>query len=155
MSGSSPVNSKLAASILTASSPPSSGIPITAKSPAASASTPSNVSAFALKLRLPEIVKFMEAEQGTTPGWLVLGGMDVGDNLLAISSDDVSAVLWDSNSNQLHLSTRNDGVLALDCSALTCPVLGWQRRVVFALLLGLIDRLPLPFAAWPASSPAP
>jgi hypothetical protein len=154
MSGSAKVNSKLAESILTASSPPSNSTPATEKSPAASASTPSSVSAFALKLRLPEIVKFLEAEQGATPGWLVLGGMDVGDSLLAVSADDVSAVMWDCNTNQLHLSTQNDGLLALDCSAISCPVPGWQRRVVVALLLGLIDRLPLPFVAWPASSPA-
>jgi hypothetical protein len=97
----------------------------------------------------------MQAEQGLTPGWLVVGGGAPADNLLALASDDVSAVLWDSESDQLHLSTQNNGLVTLDCGAISCPVPGWQRVLVVALLAGLVDRIPLPFSASPVSSESP
>lgn len=155
MSGSPKDASALAASIKKATSVASSLTAPTAKSPAASASIPSSVAPFAQRLRLPELVQLLGTEQGTTPGWLVLGGVEPADNLLALAADDVSAVLWISTSNQIHLSTSGNGVLVLDCNAIKCPIPGWQRKVVVALLLGLIDRLPLPFAALPASSANP
>lgn len=152
MSGSKSDASALVASIKKATSPPSSSTAATAKSPAASDSILSSASALAQRLKLPELVQLLGTEQGTTPGWLVLGGVDPTDDLAAISSDDVTAVAWVCSSNQIHLSTQGNGLLALDCNALACSVPGWQRRVVVALLLGLIDRLPLPFAASDASS---
>jgi len=155
MNGSSKVASELVDVIKKASSPVSPGTALTEKSPDTFPSIPSNASAFAQRLKLPELIRLLGAEQGQTPGWLVLGGVEPADNLLALAADDVTAVMWDSVSNRLHLSTTNNGLLTLDCSAISCPTAGWPRRVVVALLLGLIDRLPLPFAALPASSANP
>lgn len=147
MNGSKPDNSALAESIRQASSPPSSLTPATEKNPGASGSTPSNVSPLALHLRLPEILPHLKVEQGHSPDWFVLGGHGPADSLLAVEARDVSGVLWDASTNKIFLSSRSNGLISLDCSGLShCPVASWQKRLVLALLGGLIDRLPFPFS---------
>jgi hypothetical protein len=106
------------------------------------------------QLRLGEILPLLKVDQNNLSGWLVLGGIAPADNLLAVEAHDVSAVLWIAAENKIHLSTRNDGLITLDCSGISCPVPSWQRRLVLALLLGLVDWLPLPFEVSPSSPPA-
>jgi hypothetical protein len=142
MNGSKKENSDLAESIKAASSPPSSGTAAPEKSPAASGSTPSNASPFASKLRLEAILPLLKVEQGNLTGWIAVGGLTTTSDLLAIEANDVSAVLWISSTNKLHLSTRSNGLVVLDCNGISCPVPSWQRRLVLGLLLGLIDWLP-------------
>jgi len=151
MSGKNKESSKLAESILTATSSALLGTAATEKSQDPSDSTPFVPSPFAQKLKLGEILPLLP-DQNQTPGWLVLGGPGPADSLMAVEATDVSAVVWDSGTNKIFISTRSNGLVALDCSALShCPAPSWQRRVVFALLVGLIDRLPLPFT--PLSTP--
>lgn len=151
MSGSPKDASALVESIKKATSLPSPGIAKTGSTPATSGSTPSSVSPFVKQLRLEEILPLLKVDQGNLPGWIVVGGLGATSDLLALEANDVSAVMWIAAANKIHLSSRANGLITLDCSAITCPVASWQRRLALALLLGLIDWIPLPFEVLPNS----
>ena len=146
MSGSTPEKSKLADSILTATSSASPGTAAPEKSPSPSDSPPFVSSPTAQKLRLGEILTTLKVEQLQTPGWVVVGGPGPADSLMGLEASDVSAALWDAASNKIYLSSRSNGLVALDCAAISCPVPSWQKRLTLALLAGLVDRLPFPFS---------
>jgi len=154
MSGSTKSASELVESIKTASSLPSPGIAKTEKSPSASASPSSKNSPFVKQLRLEEILPLLKVDQGNLPGCLAVGGLKPNDDLLVLEAKDISSAVWIAATNKIHLSSRSDGLITLDCSAINCPVPSWQRRLVLALFLGLVDWLPLQFEVSPASPPS-
>ncbi len=155
MSGSKPDNSALADAIRQASSPPSSGTAATEKSPAASGSTPSAASPFVKQLRLAEILASLKApDQGNLSGYLAVGSLGATNDLLVLDANDISAAMWIVATNKIHLSSRSDGLITLNCSAINCPVPSWQQRLVLALFLGLVDWLPLQFEVSPTSPPS-